>query len=295
MYASSSTKSFSTNTLSTSYRCKYHINTASSLITGYTVTVNSIVNANLTIYVEETAESYTWKDVLTTSGSSASVSVSSLDDMFIIITPAYSSAWANFEVSVSSSSSSSSYSSSVSTGLSGGAIAAIVIGSIAFIGFFVGLSILQQYIRRKRMREQTQATTAAITSMNRAQEPPPQTNIIVQPQPKPEPTMMSMNPQPTLFDPSYMAPYPGQPTQPTMYDPNMAPYPPMGPNMSYQTVGPVFPEPQIAPVLPTPQVAPTPAPAAQPQVITQPSPLPQAEPGVQPQAQPNNPTTYYAV
>ena len=219
MYSSSLPVNIYAYVTSSSFPCKYHFDTSSYSITEYDVEVSYISSGTyLEVYLEESQGSYTHKATLDSSGNSTTVSMSSgsYDDMFIILIPS-GGAIANFSVSVrTSSSSSSSRYRGTSTGLSGGAIAGIVIGSILFIGFFVGLSIFGQYMKNKRIREQNEAAARVIQNMNRTRDAP----IFVPSQPQPQPMMiqpqpMVMQPQPMpmqpLYNPAYANNYPNQP------------------------------------------------------------------------------------
>ena len=254
MYYYNSTVNISSYVASSSYPCKYHFDTSSYSISGYDVNVSYLSYGDyLEVYLEESQGSYTHKATLNNSGDTATVTMSSgsYDDMFIVLIPS-GGANASFSVDVRTSSSSSSNSSSssssssynASSGLSGGAIAGIVIGSLVFIGFFVGLSIFSQYIRNKRLREQREAGQRVLQSVNQNQD----NTLIISSQPQPQPMMMEpqpmiMQPQPMvmppqpmplqpLYNPGYASMYPGQPVQPSYYDPNMPVYP-KDPSLAY--------------------------------------------------------------
>ena len=162
--------------------------------------------------------------------------------MNIVIKPYSSSSYANFYVEAEADYWSYSY----DDGLSGGAIAGIIIGSIIFIAFIVGVSILQAYAKQKRMNEQRQAGQAALANMNAAsatqvvqQEPmgimipnqQPQTDfVIAQGQPVQQPAMYA--PIQPMIQPKFVDPnggiYPGQPMMMPVMDPAMGgqmPYP----------------------------------------------------------------------
>ena len=232
----------------------------------------------MTIYVEETSGSYTFKNTLSSSGSTF-VSIGSYDDVFIVATTSTSSAYFSFNVvtSTTNSSSTSTSSSDTSTGLSGGVIASIVIGPIVFIGLIVGLCILHQYRTRKKLREQTEAVNNTIADTNRAQNNNRQTNVSFQrqPQPQPEPTMGQMIPQPPQYDPVYMSRYQSQPPQAAFYGQSVPAYPQMDPNTKFQ--------PQVK-VYPTPMA---PESAVQPQIVVQPNSQ------VPPKTQTRNIVTWY--
>ena len=102
MYYSSSTKTFSSSYFNSSYACSYNLDTSSSLISGYNITATLLINANLTIYVEETTGSYTFRNTLSSSGST-SVSIGSYDDVFIVATTSSSSAYVSFNVTATTS------------------------------------------------------------------------------------------------------------------------------------------------------------------------------------------------
>lgn len=100
MYSTTPTQQFSTSSsFDTSFKCKYNLYTMHSNMLGYTVNVTSITNANITIYVEEFNGHYVHKNMLNTTGA-VNVSVSTFDDMFILVIPLNDSAHASFNVSV---------------------------------------------------------------------------------------------------------------------------------------------------------------------------------------------------
>ena len=242
MYYSSSTKTFSSSYFNSSYACSYNLDTSSSLISGYNITATLLINANLTIYVEETTGSYTFRNTLSSSGST-SVSIGSYDDVFIVATTSSSSAYVSFNVIVANIDIDNS--SDSSTGLSGGVIASIVIGLIVFIGLIVGLCILHQYRTRKKLREQTEAVNNTIADTNRAQNNNRQTNVSFQRQPQPEPTMGQMIPQPPQYDPVYMSRYQSQPPQAAFYGQSVPAYPQMNLNTKFQPQVKVYPTPMV--------------------------------------------------
>ena len=247
MYYSSSTKTFSSSYFNSSYACSFNLDTSSSLISGYNITATLLINANLTIYVEETTGSYTFRNTLSSSGST-SVSIGSYDDVFIVATTSSSSAYVSFNVIVANIDIDNidiDNSSDSSTGLSGGVIASIVIGPIVFIGLIVGLCILHQYRTRKKLREQTEAVNNTIADTNRAQNNNRQTNVSFQrqPQPQPEPTMGQMISQPPQYDPVYMSRYQSQPPQAAFYDQNVPTYSQMNLNTKFQPQVKVYPTP----------------------------------------------------
>ena len=205
MYSSSSDRDFYTSTiLNTDSVCTYHLDTSSSLITGYDINITSISNACVDIYVEETSEEYTYKNTLCSSGDTYSVSISSgsYDDVFVVVVPSSTFAHANFTAGViSNSSTSTTYRPTTSPGLSGGLIAGIIVGSIVFIGlifgFVIGLNLLFQCMRNRRNREQAEATNRAMAYAAKTQADNQQNAMIMTPQPVPS----MMQPQPVMMQP----------------------------------------------------------------------------------------------
>ena len=86
---------------------------------------------------------------------------------------------------------------------------------------------------------------------------------MAQPQLQTEPTVLQMNPQPQMYDPSFMAPYPGQPAQVSFYDPVMPAFPQMDPKASIEPTAPA-PAPAMTPVVQSQNIAPAPVEASTP-------------------------------
>lgn len=131
------------------------------------------------------------------------------DDAYLVVIPTGSGASISFDVTADYT-----YS-SYSTGIGGGVIAGIVIGSIAFIALFVGLSILSAYMKN-RNRQNFMANNVNNNynagATYQAQAAATNTTVIY---PQPSAPVMYPTIEPRFIppqEPSYFSPgYPGMP------------------------------------------------------------------------------------
>jgi len=114
LYYSTSTAYFYSYSVPTSRVCWYKITPSSYSITSIKIEIKSLSKASAEVYLESTTNTFTYKGSLS-NGGDLTVSVSSYDPVWVLITPTSNYASASIKASASSSSSSSSSSSDYST------------------------------------------------------------------------------------------------------------------------------------------------------------------------------------
>lgn len=177
--SSTRSKTFTSNSISTSTICWYEVYASSSYISQITISAETLTSATLEIYGEGSSNSLVYKG--SQGKESKTYSVGSYDNLYVLVRPTSSGAKVKFTATSNYNSSSYSSSGVSSTGTTL-IIVFSVLGGVAFIALFVVIAIIKR-VRLNKQRAAMVGNGAAAQQINLAQPSPPQNHTQNYPQP----------------------------------------------------------------------------------------------------------------
>ena len=189
MYNTSNAEQFYASNLSINYVCYYQLNTNSSF-SGYIVNFTDLSNANVSIYMNDTQGSITFKSSTSTMNN-IEVSITDMATIYIVVVPSNNFASINFTVSVIQNESNSSS--------DGERTAAIVVSSIFCVGFALWLILLVLYWIGE-IKERRQSIARVFRRIFRPQAYDDQSNTNLEPQAEDDWRNTNRNPEEQCFD-----------------------------------------------------------------------------------------------